>query len=61
MSTYNNDDLMDKLRELQTQIDNIETKVESLDDKLQRHIKFIDNTYEGLKNPLKMATSFFKR
>tara|TARA_Y100001937_G_scaffold8397_1_gene10425 strand:- start:52 stop:237 length:186 start_codon:yes stop_codon:yes gene_type:complete len=61
MSTYNNDDLMDKLRELETQIDNIETKVERLDNKLQKHIKFIDNTYEGLKNPLKMATSFFKR
>ena len=52
---------MDKLRELQTQIDNIETKVESLDDKLQKHIKFIDKTYEGLRNPIATATKFFRR
>tara|TARA_B100000676_G_scaffold275385_1_gene295509 strand:+ start:11291 stop:11476 length:186 start_codon:yes stop_codon:yes gene_type:complete len=61
VSTFNNDDLMDKLRELQTQIDNIETKVESLDDKLQKHIKFIDKTYEGLRNPIATATKFFRR
>ena len=28
---------------------------------LKKHIEFIDNTYEGLKNPIKLATRFFKK
>ena len=47
---YTNDDIMDKLNELELKIDNIESKVDSLDNNLKKHIKFIDKTYEGLKN-----------
>ena len=36
-------------------------KINELNEKLEKHIDFIDDTYEGLKNPIKMATRFFKR
>tara|TARA_Y100001958_G_C20895386_1_gene319826 strand:- start:229 stop:414 length:186 start_codon:yes stop_codon:yes gene_type:complete len=61
MSTYNNDDIMDKLRDLENQLDKVESKIEELNGKLGKHIDFIDNTYEGLKNPIQMASKFFKR
>lgn len=61
MSMYNNDDIMDKLKDLENQLDKVENKIEELDGKLAKHINFIDDTYEGLKNPIKMATRFFKR
>ena len=47
--------------EVITKLNNIDGKLNKLNDKLEKHINFIDDTYEGLKNPIKMATSFFKR
>ena len=61
MSMYNNDDIMDKLNQMESKIDQLESKIEELNGKLGKHIDFIDDTYEGLKNPIKMATRFFKR
>ena len=61
MSMYNNDDIMDKLNQIESKIDQLESKIEELNGKLGKHIDFIDDTYEGLKNPIKMATRFFKR
>ena len=61
MSMYNNDDIMDKLNQMESKMDQLESKIEELNGKLGKHIEFIDDTYEGLKNPIKMATSFFKR
>ena len=58
---YNNDDLYAKLNDIENKMYNIEEKIVTLNNKLEKHINFIDNTYEGLKNPIKMATSFFKR
>ena len=46
---------------LEKKLDNIEAKIDKLSAKLDRHIDFIDDTYEGLKNPIRMATRFFKR
>ena len=46
---------------LEKKLDNIEVKIDKLSAKLDKHIDFIDDTYEGLKNPNKMATRFFKR
>ena len=46
---------------LEKKLNNIEMKIDMLSDKLDKHINFIDDTYEGLKNPIKMATRFFKR
>ena len=61
MSMYNNDDIMDKLNQIESKMDQLESKIEELNGKLGKHIDFIDDTYEGLKNPIKMATRFFKR
>ena len=58
---YNNDDLYAKLNDIENKMYNIEEKIDTLNNKLEKHINFIDDTYEGLKNPIKMATSFFKR
>ena len=58
---YNNDDLYAKLNDIENKMYNIEEKIVTLNNKLEKHINFIDDTYEGLKNPIKMATSFFKR
>ena len=61
MSMYNNDDIMDKLNQMESKMDKLESKIEELNGKLGKHIDFIDDTYEGLKNPIRMATRFFKR
>ena len=49
------------LDELEVRLDTIEEKIDKLSAKFDKHINFIDDTYEGLKNPIKMATRFFKR
>ena len=46
---------------LEKKLDIIEAKIDKLNDNFEKHIEFIDNTYEGLKNPIKLATRFFKR
>ena len=48
MSMYNNDDIMDKLNQMESKMDQLESKIEELNGKLGKHIEFIDNTYEGL-------------
>ena len=46
---------------LEKKLEIIEAKIDKLNDNFEKHIEFIDNTYEGLKNPIKLATRFFKR
>ena len=58
---HNNDDLYQKLNDLENKMYQLEEKIDVLNSKLEKHIDFIDDTYEGLKNPIKMATRFFKR
>ena len=47
--------------ELEKRLDMIDQKIDKLNSMLEKHINFIDDTYEGLKNPIKLATRFFKR
>ena len=47
--------------EIMSKLEKIENKINKLNDNFEKHIEFIDNTYEGLKNPIKLATRFFKR
>ena len=61
MSMHNNDDLYQKLNDIENKMYQLEEKIDVLNSKLEKHIDFIDDTYEGLKNPIKMATRFFKR
>lgn len=62
MSTYNNDDIMQKLQDVEDNVENLSnmirhlhTKIEvhfSKMDKLDNHIDFIEQTYKDLKNPI---------
>ena len=61
MSMHNNDDLYQKLNDMENKMYQLEEKIDVLNSKLEKHIDFIDDTYEGLKNPIKMATRFFKK
>ena len=61
MSMHNNDDLYQKLNDMENKMYQLEEKIDVLNSKLEKHIDFIDDTYEGFKNPIKMATRFFKR
>ena len=47
----------EKLFRLENKVDNLNVKLEKLD----RHIDFIDKTYDGLKGPISIASKFFKR
>lgn len=47
--------------ELKEQLDKIEKKLDYLTKTLEKHIGFIDNTYEGLKNPIEGVKRFLKR
>ena len=47
--------------EIMLKLEKIEKKMNKLNDNFEKHIDFISDTYEGLKNPIKMATRFFKR
>ena len=62
MSGYNNDDIMQKLQDVEDNVENLSdmirhlhTKMEvhfSKMDKLDNHIDFIEQTYKDLKNPI---------
>lgn len=58
---YNNEDIYQKLDDMETKIYQLEEKIDKLNGMLEKHIGFIDDTYEGLKNPIKMATRFFNK
>ena len=58
---YNNEDLYQKLDDMENKIYQLEEKIDKLNIMLEKHIGFIDNTYEGLKNPIKMASRFFNK
>ncbi len=54
----------EQLLRLENKIDNLSNQVSGLYvklEKLDKHIDFINETYKGLKNPLKAATRFFNR
>ena len=57
----NNDDIYQKLDDMENKIYQLEEKIDKLNIMLEKHIGFIDNTYEGLKNPIKMASRFFNK
>ena len=44
----------EEIKKLQEKIDELKKSVDKLSTTLYKHIKFIDSTYEGLKNPIKL-------
>tara|TARA_Y100001937_G_scaffold117649_1_gene171166 strand:- start:458 stop:625 length:168 start_codon:yes stop_codon:yes gene_type:complete len=49
------------IKKLNDKIDKLQKTIEDLNMKLSKHIKFIDSTYEGLKNPIEAARKWLKR
>tara|TARA_B100002019_G_scaffold256865_1_gene240579 strand:- start:1158 stop:1331 length:174 start_codon:yes stop_codon:yes gene_type:complete len=54
-------ELEKKLDKLIDKVDKLQLTIEELDAKLNKHIGFIDETYEGLRNPINAARKFFGR
>ena len=53
--------LTNELQTLHEKLDKIQLTIDELNAKLSKHIGFIDETYDGLKNPLHAAKKFFGR
>lgn len=51
-------DLLKELEILNLKLDKIESNQKLLLEKLGKHIDFIDETYEGLRNPIQAAKRF---
>tara|TARA_B100000989_G_C19146958_1_gene305750 strand:- start:26 stop:238 length:213 start_codon:yes stop_codon:yes gene_type:complete len=43
---------LSEMNKLHKRLDKIDNEVEGLKIKLEKHISFIDETYEGLRNPI---------
>ena len=54
-------ELKNKIEELDKKVDKIQLTLDQLDAKLSKHIGFIDETYEGLRNPINAAKRFLGR
>lgn len=54
-------DLEKELEIINLKLKNIETNQKLLLEKLSKHIDFIDETYEGLRNPIQTAKRFLGR
>ena len=51
----------EKLEQLQKDLKRVEEKLDILTKKLEKHIDFIDKTYDGLKNPIEGVKRFLSR
>ena len=51
-------ELEKKIEQLNKKVDKLQLTIDELNVKLSKHIGFIDETYEGLKNPIKVARRF---
>lgn len=54
-------EIENRLEKLELKIDKLQLTLEKLESKLGKHIDFIDDTYEGLKNPINAAKRFLRR
>ena len=54
-------DIEKKLDKLIHKVEKLQLTIDKLDAKLNKHIGFIDDPYEGLKNPINAARRFFGR
>jgi|TARA_A100001388_G_C28762872_1_gene498826 hypothetical protein len=53
--------LADELHTLHEKLDKLQLTVDELNAKLTKHIGFIDETYDGLKNPINAARRLLGR
>ena len=50
-----------ELEALNKKIDKLQNTVDKLSQSLYKHIKFIDSTYEGLRNPIEAARKWLRK
>ena len=50
-----------ELEQLNKKIDRLQDTVDKLAQSLYKHIKFIDSTYDGLKNPIEAARKWLRK
>jgi len=50
-----------ELEALNKKIDKLQNTVDKLSQSLYKHIKFIDSTYDGLKNPIEAARKWLRK
>ncbi len=51
----------EELKKLNDKIDSLQKSIDKLSDTLYKHIKFIDSTYDGLKNPIEAARKWLRK
>ena len=51
----------EELKKLNNKIDKLQKSVDELSETLYKHIKFIDSTYDGLKNPIEAARKWLRK
>lgn len=54
-------DLETRLEKIELKLDKLQLTLDKLEGKLGKHIDFIDETYEGLRNPINAAKKFLGR
>ena len=61
ITNQNDAEIIERLERVEEKIDNALKRIDSLNEKLSKHIDFIDKTYEGFRNPLDAAKRFLGR
>ena len=56
-----NKEVKAELDKLNAKMEKMQLTLEALDAKLSKHIRFIDETYEGLRNPINAAKKWLGR
>ena len=51
----------EEIKNLNAKIDKLQKSVDKLSETLYKHIKFIDSTYDGLKNPIEAARKWLRK
>ena len=51
----------EEIKKLKDKVDNLQKSVDKLSARLYKHIKFIDSTYDGLKNPIEAARKWLRK
>tara|TARA_B100001939_G_scaffold330451_1_gene327622 strand:- start:1286 stop:1465 length:180 start_codon:yes stop_codon:yes gene_type:complete len=54
-------ELKNRLEKIELKLDKLQLTLDKLEGKLGKHIDFIDETYEGLRNPINAAKKFLGR
>ena len=54
-------ELENRLEKIELKLDKLQLTLDKLEGKLGKHIDFIDETYEGLLNPINAAKKFLGR